>query len=480
MWNFLWRLGYAPRLIAAEDLPVPAAGDVLFLQCDAVPARAVADRLDRWTGQGGRLVAAGLPDAWPALAPSRTGWVAWRAPGPYGAIGFVDVAGAPHVIAPPGWSAGRFVEHGLPPGAAALVSIGGERQTPGRALVEAIPGAPLLDICGRRAFVNANPFAAFQAWLQGQEDLRPWLHWRHRLFWLDEWVSDMAGVLQAAGVIDLSAPRPGIPGLDAQTVVLRHDVDHSRDTTYLQLERERQLPATYAVLDDSNRRFWTGQLAGAAHVESAFHYTTGRRHGVASARARWRGERGAVWGPWRAAVSGRGLLRQVRRARALGIGTSTLHRHLHYLVYPEWVDALDAALQAEPVLGGSSLFRAHVLRWGGATADVGEWPDAQFPLWLPFRLAHAADQGRVVGGWESTSLMETEPALVAQLLDHHVPYLPQRVLTLGFHPAHAHAPAFAAGGSAASFAATIDLLRERRVAVRTLREVYQLAADAAA
>jgi hypothetical protein len=30
--------------------------------------------------------------------------------------------------------------------------------------------------------LDANPFAAFQSWLQGQSDLAPWLGWRERLF----------------------------------------------------------------------------------------------------------------------------------------------------------------------------------------------------------------------------------------------------------------------------------------------------------
>jgi hypothetical protein len=190
--------------------------------------------------------------------------------------------------------------------------------------------------------------------------------------------------------------------------------------------------------------------------------------------------------PWRAAVSRNGLLRQVRWAQSHGVGTATLHRHLVFLMYPEWIDAMHAVFDAErAVLGSSSLFRAQILRWGtdrvdGTRGTVGEWPDAQSPLWLPFKLAHAGLGGRPLRGWESTSLMEAEPELVDQCLRHRVPHIAQRVVTLGYHPAHAHAATFSDDGSLAAYRQVLDVVADCGAVVRPLHDVYQMADRAVA
>jgi hypothetical protein len=232
---------------------------------------------------------------------------------------------------------------------------------------------------------------------------------------------------------------------------------------------------------DRSARFWVERLARSPRHECAFHYDTARLDWKATASSVFRRRAAAAMQPNIRAMSGTGLLRQVRRAKAAGISVATLHRHYAFLPYPEWVDALDAVLEAEDgVMGASSLFRSQVLRWGrtqvdGTGATVGQWPDAQFPLWLPFRLAHAGDGGRVLQGWESTSLMEPEPALVDQLLRHRLPFIDQRVFTLGFHPAHAAGSTFATGGSRSAFLEVLRLVNDYGVACLSLRDVYQAA-----
>lgn len=447
-----------------------------------MPSREVVQAARQWVERGGRIVSAGNAEAC-AVIGAIGEWVTAHPENPYAGLAYV-VGPHPSLIGPAGWAFGRSnrrpaqVRH-----VGELALVGGERQTPSRALIMTVPNAPAAALTDDASFcyLNGNPFAAFQAWLQGQEDLQPWLAWRHRMFWLDEWVSDVAALLQRLGVLRLDVARPGITGLGATTVVLRHDVDYSRDTSYLDEETRRGAPATYAVLDDGNRAFWVKRLAQHPSHEVAFHYTTGGRDWMAILHRLARGQPGGAMKPRVAAVARNGLLRQVRRARARGIGIETLHRHMLFMRYPEWVDALDAVFESEPdVLGASSLFRAQVLRWGGTATDgisasAGEWPDAQFPFWLPFKVCHAADAGRPLRGWESTSIMEPEPAFLAQLLDYHVPGLAQRVLTIGFHPAHAQRATFEAGGSLGSFKAILALLAERNADVRTLREVYALA-----
>jgi hypothetical protein len=416
------------------------------------------------------------------------GWPAptWsRLDHPYAALASVVSPAKPELLAPQGWRFAAFA-NGLPADASirgAMLAVGGERQTPDRALLVPLPDAPAV-VAGRGyCYINGNPFAAFQAWLQGQEDLQPWLAWRHRLFWLDEWVSSLATLLAELPALPEGLPRPGIPALASTTVVLRHDVDHSTDASYLHHEEARNVAATHAVLRDKNARFWRNELHKHPSQECAFHYTSGRRDWSRTLASLRTGQRG-LYGPSTRAVANGGLLRQIRWARRAGIGIATLHRHLSFMVYPEWIDGMHEIYESEyDVLGGSSMFRAQVLRWGtdrvdGMRGTIGEWPDAQFPLWFPFALAHAGLGGRRLRGWESTSLMEAEPDLIAQMLDYRVKHMAQRVFTLAYHPAHAHGNTFAHGGSLATFLQVLELLRESGTDVRPLRDVYRRASEA--
>lgn len=484
MWNFLWRLGYRPQQV--ESPPPPSSGRLLLAQLDAMPVPPLREALAGWCSAGGRLVVAGDAAACAAVVDPEGRWERARVPHFSSGLAYVRDGSRPLLMAPAGWAYTRIAAgHGAEAvGFGRVAAVGGERQSPERASVVPVEAAPAVLRTPRGCFLNASPFAAFQAWLQGQEDLQPWMAWRPRLSWLDAWVSDVAALLSALGALSLDADRPGLPGLGETTVVFRHDLDVSRDTAYLEDETRAAVAATHAVLPDRNARFWTSRLAAAPAHECAYHYTTGRTAWAQTAGRVLSGRRSRVLIADRSAV-GRGLLRQVRAARASGIGIATLHRHLAFLLYPEWIDGMDATLAAEPtVLGSSSLFWGEVLRWGsdrvdGLTATVGEWPDAQFPLWLPFRLAHAADGGRLLRGWESTSLMEPEPALVDALLGSRLPHVPQRVFTFGFHPAHAAASTLVAGGSRDSFRAVLGVVRDHGASVRPLRDVYQLAHDAA-
>jgi hypothetical protein len=408
------------------------------------------------------------------------------APGPYDALAYLLPGEAPQIVAPPGWSFLRMPRAGGDLKAIGdLARVHGERQSPNRALVTRIPDAPAVLRRGGLVYLNGDPLSALQAWLQGQEDLTPWLAWRHRLFWLDELVVWLAGLLERLGAVPAEKDRSGVPGLGRTTVVLRHDLDASRDTAYLDLETQLGIPGVHAVLRDRNRRFWLERLNGRSRHEVAFHYNTLASSWLERRLDGLRGQERAPR-PRRHAVAGRGLLHQVRWARSNGIGIETLHRHGAFLIYPEWVDALHEVFEAEPaVRGASSLFRGQVLRWGvdrvdGMRGTLGQFPDPSFPFWLPCRLAHAALGGRLLRGWETTSVMEIEPELLAQMLDHPLPGLPQRVLVLNYHPAHAGRPTFARDGSLTAFRRSLEVLKAHGAQARTLREVFQACDDALA
>ena len=304
------------------------------------------------------------------------------------------------------------------------------------------------------------------------------------MFWLDEWVSAVADVVSNISIVPLCSPGPGVPDLSPTTVILRHDVDHSRDLSYLNEASLRGLPATYAILKDSNTHFWRKTLSSYPFVEQSFHYNTGKRHTISYAKSLLLGRGSPSYVLSRRQLTGKGLARQVAWAKRHRIGVFSIMRHLAFLPYPELIDSLDYVFTIHPeVLGSSSLFRSQLLRWGhdhvdGSCSTVGDWPDSQHPFWFPFKMANAAAGGRILRGWESTSLMEPEPEFIDQILSHRVPRLSQRVFTIGYHPAHASGKTFYPQGSLTSFRRTLDVLESHNVVIMTSRDVFRLATSA--
>jgi hypothetical protein len=482
----LWRLGINARDCSLTQLP-PAGTATLWASADAATDPARLAVLREWMDSGGYIVATGDAAAWSdVFGWRRNTWNKTSSHHPYAALAAVMPGRAAQIVAPPRWSFSTCLE---PAESVRLIgtlhTVSGERQTPGRAVLsEAV--APAIVAGQQYCFLNGHPFAAFQAWLQGQEDLQPWLGWHHRLFWLDEWASSMATALSELPALQGSTQRPGIRGLGAATVILRHDVDHSRDTAYLEEEQRRQVPATYAVLKDGNTAFWRDTVTKHPHLECAFHYNTGGRDWWRESGARLRGRGAAPLQPRRSEVRGDGLLKQVRWAQSQRLGIASLHRHLFFQVYPEWIDGLDHVFDNEPaVQGASSMFRAQVLRWGsdrvdGVAGTVGEWPDPQYPFWLPYKLANAARGGRRLRGWESASVMECEPEFIDQLLRHRVAHVPQRVLTIGYHPAHARGTTFHQAGSFDTFTRVLDVIASHGATIERADRVFALANAAVA
>ncbi len=480
IWNLLFRSGACPGIVREDAFPQPESGDVLYACANARYPDRIERLLGGWLAAGGIVVASGCADAWRFAFPEGCLPEKARYDHPYAALAWIHSGDDPQLIAPPNWSYARFPEgadgrmgcHGR------LAAVHGERQTPGRALVTFLDGAPAIVQAGNLWYFNGNPFAALQSWVQGQEDLEPWMAWRHRLFWLDEFGGYLCRTLRLHGL--LPERMSGQVGLGETTLVLKHDLDYSRDTTYLDLENQEGVAGVHPILQDSNTDFWVAKMKLHLAHESAFHYNTARYSRVIEAvrhKLLNRPKRPAR--PDRKGIQGVGLLNQVKWAMRNGVGIETLHRHAFFLIYPELVDALDTVYNELPeVLGSSSFFRAQVLRWGVDVADgmrgtYGSFPDPQFPCWFPYRLAHAGDGGRMLRGWESTCMMELEPELVEQMLDHPVPDLSQRVIVLNYHPAHARSATFARDGCADWVREVLAICRRRGVEVRTLADVYK-------
>lgn len=480
IWNLLFRAGANPLIVKVNDIKMPRTGEVLFVSADSRLPQETEIILKKWLDNGGQIVASGNLDAFRFFLPAGVVAEAARYDNPYAALAWIFGNTAPELIAPTKWtyakilnqSNPRMVCHGR------IAAVHGERQTPSRALITMMDDAPAIVQIGKFWYFNGNPFAALQSWMQGQEDLEPWIAWRHRLFWLDEFCAYLCKTLRIYNLIP--SLQLGVPGLAKTTVVMKHDLDFSRDTTYYDLENQKSISGVYPILRDSNSDYWVKKLAVHPKHESAFHFNTASySRALEAARNLLLKLPKRPMRPDRNVIQGTGLLKQVKWAKRQGVGIKTLHRHANFLLYPELVDALDRVYQELPeVLGGNSFFRTQVLRWGvnvvdGMRGTVGSFPDPQFPYWFPFRLAHAGDGGRILRGWESTCMMELEPALLWQLIDHRVQDLPQKVIVINYHPAHANGKTFSKNGCKEWFRELVTELIKRDIPIMTLRDVYQ-------
>ncbi len=324
--------------------------------------------------------------------------------------------------------------------------------------------------------INGRIFAAFQSWLQGQEDLAPWLGWANRLCWLDDYVEFIFG--------ELFSSSPALKNLMADkighdtTVTLRHDNDDSIDFGFMEIEKASGSPATYAVLDDHNSDIWVKKLSSDPLFETALHYSTIVPKYDLPELLRKIIDRIGLYGlingtKISAEAIGRGRLRkQLLKAKKHGINMKTIHRHFAYLPYPEYIDALDSVFNPSfGVIGAMSLFRAQIFRWGsksldGESSNTVSWPDVQIPYWYPFRIAHAADRGRILPGWEASLMLEPEPELVNQVLESRYCYIKLRHINFGYHPFNANGSDFLHKAPKESVHDVIEICRLRKVKIK--------------
>lgn len=455
-YNFFLRLGHSPRWLASDNLDGPGQDDLVIVAASGTPDDKLTRRLLEWQASGPTVLLSGRLNA---LAPLLQGVQAQegRVHHPGGGLGLADEDDRLSVLAPPRWP---FIRVNTASPCGRLAEIGGDRQSPRRALVRRIEGAPgafpVGPPDGRMWFLNGQPFAALQAWLQAQEDLSPWLTWGDRMTWLDGYVDGYATVLERWLRRPLRGA--GLAGVAPVTVTLRHDTDCSADDVFLGIEDAYGVPATWPILDDDNTEFWVQRLHEAVDHEAAFHYSSVYRSSPAQKVAKaalgrlgWRLPE-QLRPAGRQVVAG-GLLRQMNRAKARGIPTTTIHRHFGFVQYPEIIEALDSAYRNGGCVGSSTFFRGQVLRWvcdrvDGATSTVMSGSDVLTPYWFPFRLANAADDGRMLDGWEATTAIEPEPGLALQLLERQHD-LPHRFVMLTYHPAHGRSSAFTPGGTQA-------------------------------
>jgi hypothetical protein len=327
-------------------------------------------------------------------------------------------------------------------------------------------------------YVSLPLFETFGAMLQGHvnfEDIRGWGPRYKYLDWLGRFVKE---ILEDSDWRHLWRIRVKPWGRYRGVVVLRHDVDESSDMTYLDFERQNQIPATYAILDDKHRRQWLNAVAAHPTAEAAYHFSTGP--GKATLFNILLGRSREDTATIKKKTSGKELWKQVKNARdRLGIPIVTSQRHNSYFYYPEVVDAMNYLYERESeVLGLGTMFRFTNIMFGGQEKENGstyvvQHPDTSVPFWFPFKLWYSSNNDhRALRGWDITHVIEPEPWLIEHLLNQEG-YLEEGVYTLGFHPAHCWGRSFRQGGNWDWFKYALELGRSQGYLFTTCKEVFE-------
>ncbi len=218
-------------------------------------------------------------------------------------------------------------------------------------------------------------------------------------------------------------------------VIFRHDTDDSLDATFWDIERRNRLPATYAVLADQRAHDWVKRLEATPQMETALHYRTNYDGLWERLRMRLLGR---LPRPDQASTTHDGLLNQVRQTRSLLGDIKTIHRHYHYVYYPELLLALDTLYEAEPsIIGSNSFARFHLFRYGGAETVRVMHPHLGVPFSFPIRPVIATvERHASLRGWESTAFIEPDQDMLGRCV-RLARECPGGCYTWVFHPAHA-------------------------------------------
>lgn len=332
-------------------------------------------------------------------------------------------------------------------------------------------------------------FEYIGAMLQGHVNIEVIRGWGNRHNYVEVLVSLIKRVLQNFGCARLWDVQLRPWGAYDGVVVLRHDVDHSDDTTYLAYEIENNIPATYAITLEKHRRTWLAATTKAENIESCFHfYTTPPSELVLHGSRLVDDMFGTSFLPTLAKglTTGKGLFVQIRRAeRKHGIKSVTAQRHHGLFFYPEIIDAMDYLYEHDrEMLGLGTMFRFTNLRYGKLKVDgeesyIVQHPDVSVPFWFPFKMVvTSVERHKILRGWDLPHAIEPDPPLVDALLGddgekRNCPVLENGVFTFGFHPAHCHTGTFNPGGNWEWFVYAVRKAKERNYWLANCKMVYE-------
>ncbi len=284
--------------------------------------------------------------------------------------------------------------------------------------------------------------------LQGEEHRRN----LDPLFGLDQAAAKLKEVLKIDGG---ECPWGG----HQNVLVIRHDTDSSFDQTYLDYERDHNIPATYAVLPDRNCNSWLRVLPPL--VEKAWHWSSlDSVPCIAAVRPSW------------GKTTGKGISRQVAGGERRISDLRTAHKHGNTFFFPETIDAMDYAYRQHPnLLGMGTMFRWNLDRYGGESSEIVKQPGVGVPFWFPYKLMMTTtEEWRPLRGWDMGMLVEPDPDVTEQMFAN-AERLPGGVYMVCYHPAHARTDTFKVGGCFPWFRMLVERAQAEGWWIATYRDV---------
>ena len=298
-------------------------------------------------------------------------------------------------------------------------------------------------------YFNAEPFSNFQKWLQFETPITPYLNWYDRMFWLDEFASNLLRLIEKFTPQNIRY----LYSIENRInyVILRHDVDNSRDLTYLKFEEENNIPATYSLLLDKNLGYWINNIKDKDLFEVSFHFNSNHIgikeyikmffNKILNTKF-WIENKPINW-------KKNPLSRQIKKfIKKTGLKPYTLHRHYSFIQLPEFINQLELIKNKYPfILGDSSFFRATVLFEKSKCANGLSYgyyhyePDVGSPFWWVFKLYNPVSK-KVVHIWEQSHIMEPDESIIDYIFNKRVYGVRKNLFTIGLYPAHARTNTF--------------------------------------
>jgi len=310
--------------------------------------------------------------------------------------------------------------------------------------------------------------------LQGHidiEEMRPYLKQKADFF-IEELILYIEKILKSYGCKSMWDTRLRIWGGYDHVFVLRHDVDHSRDLSYLEYEKKHAIPATYSILKDKNWKFWLAKTQGIPCFERAYHFST-NKEGVIKKCLH---PHEFIEDP--KAVLGKGLALQIENTqKKFRIPFKTLQRHGPFFYYPEFIASLDHVFEKFPhLLGSGTLFRYTCFRYHSSETLFKKYvvpePHVSVSFWFPFKMTISTVDGqRLLRGWESPHFVEPDDVMIEHVFENST-RVENGVYTFGFHPAHAQRATFREEGNFPLYLRSIKKARERGWWFANLEMVY--------
>lgn len=294
-------------------------------------------------------------------------------------------------------------------------------------------------------------------------------------FYIDRICMIINRILKEAGFYSLYHARIRPWGNYDNVFILRHDTDDSCDDAYFDYELKNNIPATYAILLDRNRKIWSERISKVPFLEYAYHFRT-NKDGLVSKFLRKFLKIGDEAD--KGAITRMGLLRQVLVAeRKFGVRIKTLQRHFSYFFYPETIESIKVLYDNCPsVLGMGTMFRFTNIRYsnlGKCDMYTVVHPNVSVPFWFPFKMVIATTESfEILRGWDMASFIEPDSAMT-DLIFNNARLIINGVYTFGFHPAHAKGKKINAGGNYEWFLYSIEMAKKNNWWIANCEMVYK-------